>query len=660
MASQAKACVTLGALAAVIGVIMGVVFMLNEEFVVATMLCNPDVVGASSNDSICEDDLITINGETCFIGNLGLYQSDYTPECLAETPFAITSLIPSGQAPTTEFGVLFPAQTGFSGIASSLNIDLEFESCASFYDDPTADFIVEELAVEGAKDGFANPVTGLPPAIKAGWDEEVDGNFALIDALLFAGVGASLISDTDGQCGLPVYPANVNDAYNGEATFAEGLRLLVDASVPFTNCSGISVEFATAIQTAALLLVSAVEIGDDVVPTGTVVAAADIGLNFGNTFGDNPFPAPLTGVDSAGLFAPFNSSILCQTLGGSCTYAEYIRFQNATLTTFRDEIELAAAVVDAIVAGASPATETDLENDAISTQNFNLAAQIQATKDFVDINEVLPTGDLIGAPAVASGSAGYAFMCPGVGLTESCTFREFLIATEADLATGDAEDQLAAQDLQGLIDILNGCVGYYNPPISSSDGTMVNCTELALRGPLTPSSVIEALYDDVYGLFYSGVATDGSLDAVADSKAAAEAECEDDELDLAAISTAQVRFPAGMGLTTLGLLLAVLNLAFFSGSRISRWVGIAAGVFSIIGLALASSALLGVYNAPIYASLGLPEGETPDGVIVYSSGIGFTYVIVSLAGAALGAILITVGGCLLKSEDPAVNIMTKA
>lgn len=645
MAGAGQACVTLGALAALVGVIMGVVFMLSEEFVVANMQCNPDLVGAASNDSICTDGLVAIQGETCQIGNLGLYTASFTPDCLDSTPFEISSLITAGSSPTTEFPVLFPAQTGFSGVAAALNVPLEFESCETFFDQAFVNPFIETLGIAAVEDGFENTLTGLPASIKAGWDAEIDDQFAALDLLLFQGVGTTLVSTFSGFsfCGLPAFPATVDLPYNGFSTFPEGIAAGNETAE--ANCPTFG-------GSTSLLFAAATSPGFGFAVGRSIIEAVNIGLNAGNTFvGDNPFPAPLTGVDSAGLFAPFNSLILC---GGSCTYFEYILAQNATLTTNRAEIELAADIVNAVFLGLGGDLAALTADATSGSPNFPLAFQIAAVKAFVDIDEVLPTGDLIGAPATATGSDGYAFLCAGVGLSSTCSFAQFLEATFLQFnASADAEDQFNAAALKPLRDVIGACATVFYP--AQSDGTYQNCSTLALTIDFGLGRGIEALYDDVLGNFYGAIDTTGNT--VAGAKAAAEAECLLDEQDKAAIAQAQILFPAGVGLSGAGLLVALLNLALFAGSGMSRWIGLAAGVLSLVGLVLALVALLGVYQAPIYQSLGAPDGPTPDGEQLFSSGIGFTYVLVAIGGAAVGAILISLGALFLKVEDPAVDIM---
>jgi len=78
------------------------------------------------------------------LGTLGVYTSSYDPECT--DPLSSFQQVEAVSSPTTEFFLLFPAQTGFGGIVPGLE---DFSSCEDFYNSA-----VNQASLRGAGAGL--------------------------------------------------------------------------------------------------------------------------------------------------------------------------------------------------------------------------------------------------------------------------------------------------------------------------------------------------------------------------------------------------------------------------------------------------------------------------------------------------------------------------
>jgi len=104
---------------------------------------------------------VRIDALECQVGVLGVYESDYTPECSNGT-------VPGSEvtSPTTEFWPLFPLQTGFGGAFEQYNL----------FSQPAEDFTTCEASLEKT---LANLTTF------------VDGSFLTVDGVLGGFVASS-------------------------------------------------------------------------------------------------------------------------------------------------------------------------------------------------------------------------------------------------------------------------------------------------------------------------------------------------------------------------------------------------------------------------------------------------------------------------------------
>ena len=649
--AAAKFVVGVGILGALAGVIAGALFLLSEEFVIANINCNPteNPAGAANcgTDNLVLD--VDGSGKPCQIGKLGVLSSEFTPDCADGTVYEIPEEIDAFSGDPLNFPPLFPAQNNLANTLEDFaGQNLAFTDCDSFFGSSILDDAISGAAASGVSDNFDLIRSGL----KVGYDAGIDSNVGKVDTV-FEEAYLTVIGGANAVLGLSpfgVMPPLITDPYATQGNLTDGLEFIAGLSAPED----------------ALLLLGLVAI----VKAGAAVAPVDntsVVIQHGVAFNTEYFPGVITGVSALGFWDVFGSPFLCPT-DPTCTYLDFLLASNASaLVTGQDRTDLEdllalilnyeanllidpqtpatitdRAAIEAAVAGVRASTANPLDT-AFVNLGVSKAAFIQNLKDSLPAEAMTPPNYF--SPGAAQGTLNYALLCAGLGLSQLCSFRDIM-----NLISSNPLDpnQLALLFANSL---LTTCIsqGYTGGVTQDVCFTQTEITSVNVSGSLIIDSAAETLLGGLYGL--------PDDRTVADYKALAIAACKEDELDIAAIAQAQLLTPAGVGLVGGGLLLAVINLALFAGTSMGRWVGIISGLVSLVGVVLVLVALLGVYNAPIFGSVG-GSGPIEDNTNKFTTGIGLIYAFVTIGGAAVGALLLLLGGFLLKpEEDASVAIM---
>jgi len=136
---------------------------------------------------------------------------------------------------------------------------------------------------------------------------------------------------------------------------------------------------------------------------------------------------------------------------------------------------------------------------------------------------------------------------------------------------------------------------------------------------------------------------DADLLAETDFFAAVEKKCDDDALDIEAISNAQTMGPAGTALLFVGAVAGIVTIV-----KPNKILAVVSAVLCLAGVGLLVGALLGVYNAPVYSAVG---GDTDPYDVKYASGVTVTYGIVAMALGGLAGVLFIVSIFTNKGGD---------
>jgi len=120
-------------------------------------------------------------------------------------------------------------------------------------------------------------------------------------------------------------------------------------------------------------------------------------------------------------------------------------------------------------------------------------------------------------------------------------------------------------------------------------------------------------------------------------------QCNDDVEDARRIKLAQKLMPASIGLQAVGLILAVVALAASKGPA-----GVVGAVLALAGTACATSALLLVRGAPVYAAVG---GDVVPDDSLYTAGVATPLAYALILSGIVGGITVAVGSLIGGSAD---------
>lgn len=671
-----------------VALIFGALFVVSEEFVVATVDCNTDTNPYGVDDCV-DNKVVDSEGKVCQVGRLGLYTSAFTPECTYGGEYEISALIAPFEGETLDFPPLFAAQTNLAGALPTLTASegVEFTTCEEFFANP---LVVGGLGVAttlGLQGGFET----LAQNIKDGYDEGIDSFVGLLDQSLYAGAHLTLIDNWNrlvDASGVDPLPTTTTDLYDVTA-FGCG-TVAVQAAV---NC------VAAAVAGNPLAAPTAVAIQTGLV-LGLLTDAAETNVPTLMAYGVASGSGSLTlsGIPEEGLWSDFTSTMLC---GAGCTsHYDYIvnsrqsvddaiNFAGRTdLIPLLGQLDLLIATIQgyllqasATIHGVNAATMNEdanilvnfvlngtyaLEQTTNGTNvplalasnfyNFFLTKSVfvSNSKNALQASTIIPT--TMNTPAGAEpGLEAWGLVCAVQGLPGACSLQQFINASLYLETVAASPDPRTLESL-GLVDLVltvcnlagqnnvDACVASYGT------GGSFAATPVALTG----ETLVDVTTETVLSAFYPLETNAASGQSAMLTEAATL--CEDDEKDRAAIALAQVLVPAGMGLLGAGLILSAINL-FVVKNKIA---GAVAGVISIVGAGLILGGLLAVYNAPIYASVGGGSGTPEDNDTVYASGIALTYALVLIGAGFIGGFAALAGGVLLKKEDESVAILGKA
>lgn len=640
---------------------LGGAFATSGDFVVAQIACSPDALLDPSSAAVCVDGRVTVGGETCQIANLGLFTSTFDGACADDTAYEISALVPKYTGDPLNFGPLFGAQTNLGGALKQLGItEIPFTTCTEYLSSPV---------VQASSGGIAAAaiVGGL-----ASYDQQIRGFYLSNTAALFPGLDAvylqipnTFISGWNGALGLFYGPISntslTTDPYNG--TTLEDF-ILNHAADGLADLIAINGAFAAATP-AVSGIVGAFGLGRT--PGGSVSTSLLTVLLVGLAVapGSTPPVAPLSGMSVDGPLAPFNSFVLCS---GACTHLEFLNDTIPQLIAIGDTAN-AARLTTAVRTLAGYLFNSQVADVAFAGTNFDFAQDLLAFFDFAlnpsqPANFSAPSGEVIvGTIANAIYDAFYSKagiqsillsaaapgqqifppnidgsnapliwggLCDFFGLAVDCSLPSFISASTAILA-----DEKQKTSLLGLAGAFGACALTGQNSVALCQG--VTIPTAAGTEPVR-LSILSRVFDAFGYLSETATAT-----TVAELFTQAIPACEDDEKDRAAIASAQVLVPAGIavvGLSSLGAAAAVMG-----SPKVAKIGAAAAGVFALVGTVLALVALLGIYGAPIYKSVG--STDTPDdGANVYSTGSAL-YLALGLIGAGAVSSLAFLGAAVV-------------
>lgn len=592
----------LGVVCAVVGVIAGVLFALSEELALGQVSC---VAGplSDANATNCKDGkVLSATGGECVIGNLGIFNAKYDPACTAGTPYAITAPIPVYEGPTANFPLLFPSQTNLAGIPGAP----AFTNCDSYFDASVTGFAV--AATDG---GLTAGIESFKQAVKDGYDAQIASIIPTLNATL-AALPIVLLTGIEEGTG-QTFPANYDDIMIAPSTTA--LAFL-------TSISGGSAVAALVEGAINLAILSGFN------STTNLVATINAGFLVGATTQFQTANA-LFIPDTGSFWANVDSTVLCGIIPTPCSMIDILAgaapllgdasLDSAVAVVVGYETALGGrAVLEANVGLANPLGDATISTNFVTNVQGNLA----------DSSAVEPADIFaVESPLTTLGQVFFA----GCGV--ACNFVDFLQNSTSSASTAAEE--------RGLLTILGTLQQCAPGPISSAaciDGVLATAP-----GQVTAlTAVLGALY---------GLEDASTFASVAEVQTALTASCKNHEADLAAIQTAAIVIPTGVGLLGVGTIAAVAAVAL--GNK--KVVGVVGALVAIVGMALVLGGLLGVFFAPVYSSIG---GSSPeDNSIGFGLGIGFTYIALLAGAGIIGALLLLVGALLKKPEDASVAIM---
>lgn len=654
-------CAAIGALAALVSAIVGVIFINDKEFVVSTIRCNTTQPGSGGNASNCVDNTLVDpqTQEVCQVGNLGLFTAQFTPECTQgqvgyEIPPPFTT---NFSTDTTEFGFLFPAQTNFQGL---FNISgLEFDNCDDYFANPLL-----QLAFAGA--GQASALSGLPTFLDAVVNGLVDGLTEQVDglAISFCELTYNETADTLTGFGLPP-PPDVTVPYGAPTpapTYAGFLSAVAPSQPPTVQAQLLGL--ASIFNTGLLLSPGSTS------PLDVFSAACEFGYT------------GTQGLPEEGFFSRTGSSVICSLISiPNCTYTDAI-FASSEPSAVPLQL-----LLNGFLAGFNADERTvDIRAPFGGTVDFDDLAFIVDNRNLNDFaiaysfalskssfyqnlrNELDIFPDDLFGPTPASGE--WIALCASVDLSPGCSFFAFAAATAQgiaaqlagipeSLATTRKIVQSQLEDLQGLLAIMSVCASNV-PPV----GNYTLCVNLALQSvinPFTNQTLTDVAADTIFGTFYG---TEEGQTFAEYAETAAES-CRDDEKDIAALSQAQTLVPPGVYLgfvAAVGVALSAVLVVLGKGGKAAPAVALVSGILALVGVVLIIVALLGILNAPIYASVGGGSGPIEDNTQLRKQGPGamLVYIVLGTGIVGIGAIFSAAVALFMASRNESEANILKA
>jgi len=551
----------------------------------------------------------------CQIGELGLYQAKYTPECTqngARDPELPGS---SFTGSTLSFFPLFPAQEEFGGAEDGtfferFNVSIpEFTNCDDYLGD-TGELVV--VAGEDVANAFFSTVApnGLADSFGDLQQALAVLNNPALASLPFPAPPTSWINTDYVGCAGGDFRNNTlladtltgyDDLSGATCSYLEFLVVSAESNSALADLAGVAQLCYAAYALRANTALGLSAIISDLGERGTFIVnnVGDMDFAFcfasGTFSGANLFQMDVTGV-AAGEAATIQAVEPIVTF-----YSETVQFDStsirganllagANFTNFGTESYVLCPAVYASLgqAAATPGAA---------------ASTIAAFAEAASIKEIVAQELGFTAGAVSS------------SVPFPCTMDMFSIALQV---VGDSSQRLLGA-------IIEEC----GPKNLAALNNPAVCSSLSLSGTVAGRTAITA----VLRAFYE---EDTTL-------ASAVQECKDDDEDARRIELAQKLVPAGAGCTGLGLLLALLGL--FTQKKAVLCLG---GVMGLGACALILSALLLVQGAPVYQAVGEPCD--PDEVC-YESGLALYLGFVAIFAPAAAGVMLMISTTCKKSDD---------
>lgn len=581
--------------------------------------------------------------KTDVVGFVGVYDSGYdAAKITPEEAENITVLPGKYDTETTEFPLLFPAQTNFLDDIYPLTA----EALAAIPGTTPQDAVVLGIALEAALPEFSDCDTYFDE-VQAGQDTLLQALTPELEAVfdgLWTTPGEAFPALYD-AAGSPFYAHTlIVQAFLAPQLDSCGLAN-VGGNYAYTNYATQQSCVATALGTVAAGLAAAAGTDPSLLPiagyfsavSGIVAGTATCSVPDASFLGCTYQNLQL--VPTEKLTDDWTSGIVpIVTAGSSDTPCI---FQGAATCTVGSAVGQITAVVQYMLTAdqtlAAVETNTDILGALGSVTQLFLTFMIPGTaypeitqayainvtdpSDYQSVHNVLvkvvpesflddiPTCDLY----VALGQ----ISAPAAG---TCNFLYLL---------DEAIDLLLANLDPGFGPLVEQIIGLYKTCVQITDDVVVAQFTSPNQCPrFWPSLFVHASY--LNSLEPSAYFLEGP-NAVYDQ---AKAKCKDDEKDIAAIEKAQVLSPLGAGLAAVGCLLGVVG-----GITEKKGANLVAGVLSLVGGLMVLGALLSVRNAPIYNSVG---GDAEAGVPLYLPGMAQMFGIIGMGLAALGGIVLII------------------
>mmetsp|Transcript_317 Transcript_317/g.382 ORF Transcript_317/g.382 Transcript_317/m.382 type:complete len:674 (+) Transcript_317:328-2349(+) len=633
-----------GALICTVGAVMSLGLVFTKEFV--------EVFVADGN-----------GGLSCVIGNIGVYDSSFDPSCLSVEELQASGLggvdagtgekiisIAAFESETTEFKLLFPTQVEFY---YELNpFYSSFLECVASGESPACTEAIRQATyptfaeADNDCDQFWGQLKTTQPAAFAAGQAQVDQLlFPAFAALPVAAILDPWYAQTTVGGTVLVF-AGILEGFLQEASLLTvDFNTLDQAAIEsiFTTVSGTpEAAIAAAVGSAAAEAILKIAVPLTAAP----FSAGCVGLTASECVGAVLFEGSPLPTHSENFLTETFAATYCDVIGNvsssTCTVDEWlsnaISIVSPSATLSQDAANLVAGLqgIFALVLLYSTGTMTD----GLSAPVVVLNAPALSAGNFFDPslnNSIAFQTATVTAFAVETSNFAYPLdkddefsMCLflfyvgayGETVPTTCSFEFFILeAGNAAAAAGAPADLISlAVPLVGLfetcfslIDIQAGVPTLNIPDLDECWTFFAAATvNLAFINGF-PESL--TLYTDTN----QGSPT---FDAAAE-------ECKNDFKDIEAIEAAQGLAPSGIAFQGLAFL-----LAFAAVLTNRKALATAAGMCSILGAVLILTALLKVYNAPVYAVVGGSD-DAPNGDIVYLSG---RTVRMTLAGVALGLV----------------------
>jgi len=650
--------------------------MVNKVSILGTVCCV--LATALSCGLLLTNEFVEIflskgNGAlSCNIGYLGVRQAAFDPTCLTAEELEGSGLggvnpvtqqeffnIEKFESDTTEFKLLFPSQEGFN---DEVNIMYSlFLACAAAEDPACSDVARAQqfptFEEKGSNcDSFwgVGGLQSIQPAVFSNGQETVDG-------LLFP----TFVSLVVEQGVSPWYRATDNTLSLVGDSFAQTMEFYFSFSPNITSLQSFTGFNATQVEDffqgiIDLGLAPAVDVLGNASAAKVlefsqlVVTAGGTPCANAATVSECVFSTTLTSSDTTGTnFATqVFSSEWCQVFGpaaGACelndwapTYLSIIAINSVQPIVQQITAELLGLIqlarlfntgnmfadlfppVEVPVITLTSAGETGLDAST-SVEDFQVSsvfAFADATNNFTyptlkgDQFEVCLFLQLLGQ----------------INTTGVCSFQVF-IESAFDIAAAGGASDATQQLISSLASLFDTCFKLIDASVD-----IPNVDECwTFFAAATANNAFAGDLTDTLAAYTPANAGSGTFAAAANA-------CKDDVKDLEAIETAQGVTPVGIVFLGIAALVGMLATGF--EKKIATMI---AGAIALLGSMLILIALLKVYNAPIYESVG--GDDAPENEVVYVAGRTVTIGLASIALGFVSAFCFLVGGFFTKPTE---------